>query len=115
MEKFQGFEVKGRKLALDFALKRDRKQSKKNATEAQKPSEASAATVEKEQPKAENVIVDESEPKTSNEEDSATHIQSSRQILAFGIPIDVNKKVFKSVLQKLSRKALVELVKEVST
>lgn len=41
-----------------------------------------------------------------------TVVKHSRQLLVFGIPIDVNKKDFKLVLFKYSRKSTVELIKE---
>lgn len=132
--KLQGKEVRGRPLKLELGLKKDRKLTKnaagndlkevkpvpavetKASRKAVKPAakEEVEEAVKEEEDAAQPAAVDapaaaEGDEKGTPEE---VHIKRARQILVFGVPVDVSKKVFKMALTKVSRKVEVELVKQ---
>eukprot|EP01034_Spumella_vulgaris_P022073 gene22073-28168_t len=116
----------GRKIKLETGVKKERTskkdtQSAVEATEEQESEEKPPAPVvtkvhtkdTKVTKSVESVTaaaVGESEPAV--EAASEASIKKSRQILVFGIPVDINKKAFKMSVSKISRKADVELIKE---
>lgn len=66
-----------------------------------------------------NHKIDKKEPVYATEDlesSSAAHVRQSMQIIIFGVPTFVNKKIFKIALTKIYRKDTVEieLLKEVS-
>lgn len=107
--KLQGSALKGRKLHLDYGIK---KENLKRKSKHDVKDNEDRPTVDEETPSGVEEKVEVS-PEEKEMSDSDDHVNHSRQIVVFGIPIDVNKKIFKSVLQKVSRKAVVELLKEV--
>ena len=50
--------------------------------------------------------------KTADATDAAEAVSRGRQVLVFGVPLDVNKKIFSRVLDKVVRKVRVEFVTE---
>jgi hypothetical protein len=40
--------------------------------------------------------------------------RSSRQVIVFGVPVDIDKKTFKNAIRKIIKKCEIELIKEVS-
>eukprot|EP01038_Epipyxis_sp_PR26KG_P011284 gene11284-15138_t len=116
----QGYELKGRKLQLELA-KKTQKTSTKTLDGADKDTnisnneEKNYTVIKKlevnkksDESQKESIIKQQDDDLKSNN----THIRRSRQLLVFGIPIELNKKLFQNALKKLSRKAEVELVKQ---
>jgi RNA recognition motif-containing protein len=114
-EKLNGTFMKSRQLQLDFGIKKERKKKGKNKEELLEvsPEKEMESDSEEEPDKEEAEQTEQKVGGDQKEADSSDlHVSHSRQIAVFGVPLDINKKIFKSVLQKISRKAFVELVKE---
>ncbi len=127
----QGKVIKGRQIKLELGIKKDRSEDLKAKKRKlyQTTAEGAQVAIENEntenlkqkpkvdvsaKTKVENSSISEAEVIESEGiiESTEASIKKSRQILVFGIPIDVTKKIFKRVLDKASRKTTVELVKE---
>lgn len=103
-------------MSLEFGVKKDRKEASKTGQKAEKPTAVADDTEsspnnksnedEKPQVKSKSAVAD------ADEGDEENHVNRSRQIVVFGVPIDVPKKVLKIVLSKASRKIEVDLIKE---
>ncbi len=104
LEKFQGYLLDGREISLDYFTKRVIEGKEKT-----KPvSSNTEVSNEKE------VTGDELPENNTEDKADGSHIRHSRQILVYGVPIDVNKKIFKSVLSKHAKNVIVELIKQVT-
>jgi nucleolar protein 4 len=98
-------------MQLQFGVKKDMKSSKER--KAQFAEAAAAAAPVDVKPKVTKTKEPTDEEKTNEDKESAENVRRTRQMLVFGIPIDVDKKAFKAVVQKISRKAIeIELIKE---
>ncbi len=117
IEKFQGYLFQGRKLSLEFGVKKEdnhkRKASTVNQTDGNEQIETPSASINS--TKCENSSKEkEALAFGESENGDKPHINRSRQILVFGVPIDVNKKQFKLIISKVARKGSeVELIKQV--
>lgn len=127
LARFQGYELHGRKISLEFGIgstDRKKRKSEEDVKTGETPSTVENAVKNVVQKKAKVEIVP-SQPeskKVANNNDgiddesadstSDDHVKPSRQLLVFGIPTDVNKKDFKLILFKYSRKSSVDLIKE---
>eukprot|EP01031_Cornospumella_fuschlensis_P031851 gene31851-38512_t len=129
----QGKMLNGRALKLDMGLKKERK-SGKNKENKSNPADlseesniASEVLVEPEQAgekkeSKKRKLVEKVEKDDDGEEvktdtkntggKDGDHISRSRQLVVFGVPIDVNKKDLLYALNKFSRHIKVELLKE---
>ena len=114
MEKFHGYSFQGRKLSLEFGVKKEdnykRKASQTDGNEQIETPSASISSTKWENPSKEKEGLDFGESANGDK----PHINRSRQILVFGVPVDVNKKQFKLIISKVARKGSeVELIKQV--
>lgn len=116
MEKLQGSSLHGRKMKLELGVKKERLTKKEREAAKAEPT----STVKKPEvkaPKETKKPVAKAEASEDAEEDGADdgtgHIKKSRQILVFGVPVDISKKAFKMAMSKISKKSEVELIKEV--
>jgi hypothetical protein len=134
IEKLQGSQFHGRKLMLELGHKKERtgrnKTAEKEATgdaeaadaeeggevEKEEEGDASASKPARKQqtktPKAPKAVLTAEEAQAERET-VEMGIKKSRQVLIFGVSMDVNKKHFKALGVKASRKTEVELLKEV--
>eukprot|EP00981_Chlorochromonas_danica_P012615 scaffold5218_cov150-Ochromonas_danica.AAC.7 len=135
LAKLDGRDLKGRPIKLELGLKKERKASAKPtatsssplaevkpAGEAQEEREVKTAlervSKKKEEAKKkkeeEEEVVEKKEEAKEKEggEEEEEHVKSGRQVLIFGLPIDLSKKAFKYAISKISRKVDVELIKE---
>lgn len=114
----------GRKIKLETGVKKERTSKKDNTTieaanveEPKEENEAPVVPVKTHTKVIKSVSSDTTVAVSGGDsesvEPSEASIKKSRQILVFGIPTDINKKAFKMAVSKLSRKADVELIKEV--
>jgi hypothetical protein len=123
MEKLQGHMLHGRKIKLETGVKKERTSKKENTSveeiDAQPKDEKTETAIPpvKTHTKVIKSVNSDTTVAAADEsesmEPSEASIKKSRQILVFGIPTDINKKAFKMAISKLSRKADVELIKEV--
>lgn len=116
----------GRKIKLEIGVKKDRVKkddvsAPEPAVEAEEQTQVTAKAISKVSAKdSEEVAVATAnkgdapaELKPTADGASEASIKRSRQILVFGIPVDINKKAFKMTVSKISKKTDVELIKEV--
>ncbi len=130
LEKLQGHVLHGRKLKLESGVKKDRNAKKDVVENVAITDGVVADTANKTVKQSENAVrspkvvvaavevtnsANDDVSKSAAEVTTETHesIKKSRQILVFGVPVDVNKKAFKMAISKISKKAEVELIKEV--
>lgn len=114
IEKLQGFKLRGRKLILELGLKKERKPKDKTLTNETDADAAVVAPETKAQkpekvPKAAPAVTQAGTEAASSE----PTVKRSRQVLVFGVSMDVNKKHFRAIGTKGHRKTEVELLKEV--
>lgn len=127
MKSLNGTTLDGRKLKLELGVKKERLTKKDREAAAANKATESASTPAKEvkpanepkpakeskKPAANTVVKDEEKAEEEEFEDGSGHIKKSRQILVFGVPVDISKKAFKMAMSKISKKSEVELIKEV--
>lgn len=104
LEKFQGYLLDGREISLDYFTKR--------VVEGKEKTKPVSSNTEVSNEK--EVTGDELPENNTEDTADGSHIRHSRQILVYGVPIDVNKKIFKSVLAKHAKNVIVELIKQVT-
>lgn len=113
LKKLQGFNLQGRRMSLEFGVKKeDNHKSNKAPADRQEKSEVSEKGDADIQPSSKTSKMQDT--KVADQDNSKPHINRTRQILVFGIPVDVTKKQFKFITAKVCRKGLeIELIKEV--
>lgn len=114
----QGHTFRGRKLKLELGLKKERE--KKPKGDKATAEEHAAAPLKEAVPAQKPEVQKEQKPakaakQVANKEAAAeeSHIKRSRQVLVFGVPVDLNKKQFRAITTKGFRKTEVDLLKEV--
>ncbi|RYG64603.1 hypothetical protein EON64_13655, partial [archaeon] len=140
LSSLQGKVLNGRALKLDMGLKKDRKAGKNKEDKASPTDESGVNKKDGEVPAKPEQAVEKKESmkrklpesmadkegegdedgkteskidKNDGEDtDSSPHISRSRQLVVFGVPIDVSKKDLQYALSKFSRHIKVELIKE---
>lgn len=126
IEKLQGNMFHGRKIILELGHKKERKGRSKEA--ADKEAAETGETEPTEAPEATPVKADKAALKKEKKEAAKARqdkidecsvggdsIKKSRQVLVFGIPMDINKKHFRALATRESKKTDVDLLKEVRT
>lgn len=104
-EEGEGVEKLSEELKEEVKEQQEPKKSRKEQKKDNK-NDKKAKVVEEED-------IEESDEQAAKESGhDVDHIRRSRQILVFGVPIDVNKKIFTIIIKKISRKSTVELIKQ---
>lgn len=121
IEKLQGQLFHGRKLILELGLKKERvgkNKEKANAEGAEVESEEQTkvepvkpdAAAKKDKKAAAKAKVEAAAPAADTHDGS---VRKSRQVLIFGIPMDITKKQFRAISTRGYKKTEVDLLKEV--
>lgn len=119
--KFQNHSFQGRNIKLELGLKKENDPKKRKRERESLATQDSSVTAVKEadaKPKATLKIPSKPEAAVkskeivASEETEQESINRGRQVIVFGIPIDVNKRIFSRVLDKIVRKVSVEFITE---
>lgn len=121
IEKLQGHVFHGRKIILELGHKKERKgRSKETADQdATDTGDVEATPVKVKVDNAANKKEKKERAKAMQDKSDecsvgGDSIKKSRQVLVFGIPMDINKKHFRALATKGFRKTEVDLLKEVN-
>ena len=127
--KLQGANLGGRKIMVELAVKKAREKKSGppllDATATATTAERSGSNLAKESIEEEEVEVgegeDEEEEEGEDEDEAAqpdkartssTSVRPGLQILLFGSPVDLTKRILLPAIKKINRKTLLELIKE---
>ena len=114
IEKLQGHTFHGRKLILELGLKKERVgRNKENNADAEGDAEAEKEEVAPETVEAKDKKVVKAKPVVgAAPSDHDGSVRKTRQLLIFGIPVDITKKHFRALATRGSKKTEVDLLKE---